>query len=349
MRRPKYPPEGKDKFMDLVIGGCGLIGCRLVEALIDKERRVRVYDLAVYPADEAVKPSECVRGSILDLERLQEAMKGCQTVYHLAANPNLWARRPQTFDRVNRQGTENVIASARSVGPERLVYTSTESILAPRGHAGPIDESVQTTLEDMIGPYCRSKFLAERLMAELAESGFPAIIVNPTLPMGPCDRNLTPPGQMIRNFLLGKIRGYLDCVLNFVDVRDVAMGHILAAKHAVPGRRYILAGHNLHLKAFFQQLAGIARLPAPRFQVPYALALGFSYLEEAVGRLTGRVPMSSVTGVKLCRRSLAFDSRQTWQALGGSAPRPLQETLEDAVRWHRRRLAEEGVELKSID
>jgi dihydroflavonol-4-reductase len=330
--------------MDLVIGGSGLIGCRLVEYLTSNKRKVRVYDLAVYPADEVVRPSESVQGSILDAGRLQEAMRGCEMVYHLAANPNLWDRQPQIFDRVNRQGTENVIAAARRVGPKRLIYTSTESILAPRRHAGPIDEEVQTTLADMIGPYCRSKFLAERQVIQLAESGFPAIIVNPTLPMGPCDRNLTPPGQMIRNFLLGKIKGYLDCVLNFVDVRDVAQGHFLAAQYAIPGRRYILAGHNLHLKDFFTQLADIAQLPPPRFQVPYALALGFSYIEETLGRLTGRPPMSSVTGVKLCRRSLAFDSTRTWQALGASPPRPIKETLQDAVRWHRRRLAAEGIE-----
>jgi dihydroflavonol-4-reductase len=329
--------------MDLVIGGSGFIGCWLVEILLRKKRPVRVFDLAPFPADETLQPTEMMAGTILDLKSLKAAVKGCATVYHLAANPQLWHRNPKIFDQVNRQGTQNVIEAVRSANVNCLVYTSTESILAPQAHKGLITEDIQTSMTDMIGPYCRSKFLAEHYVADLAKNGFPAVIVNPTMPIGPCDRNLTPPGKMIRNFLLGKIKGYLDCTLNFVDVRDAAMGHFLAAEHGIPGRRYILAGHNLQIKDFFIRLAAMCHRPPPRFKIPYALALGFSYIEEWYGRLTGREPLSSVTGVRLCRRSLAFDGTQTWQQLGGHIIRPLDDSLGDAIAWHRQKLATEGI------
>jgi dihydroflavonol-4-reductase len=329
--------------MDLVIGGSGFIGCRLVEILIRNQHPVRVFDLHPFPKDESLQPDETMIGSILDFNVLEAALKGCQNVYHLAANPQLWHRNKEVFDQVNRQGTKNVVKAVCAAKVNRLVYTSTESILAPRAHQGPVTEDVQTSLADMIGPYCRSKFLAEHCIADLAESGFPAVIVNPTMPIGPCDRNLTPPGRMIRNFLLGKIKGYLDCTLNFVDVRDAAMGHFLAAEHGIPGRRYILAGHNLQVKDFFIRLAAMCHRPPPRFKVPYPLALGFSYIEEWYGRLTGREPLSSVTGVRLCRRSLAFDGTQTWQQLGGHIIRPLDDSLDAAVAWHRKQLTIEGI------
>jgi dihydroflavonol-4-reductase len=329
--------------MDLVIGGSGFIGCRLVEILLHKKHSVRVFDSAPFPADETLQPTEMMAGTILDLKSLKTAVKGCATVYHLAATSQLWHRNPKIFDQINHQGTQNVIEAVRSTNINRLVYTSTESILVPRAHKSPITEGVDTTLADMIGPYCRSKFLAERLAVALAASGFPAVIVNPTMPIGPYDRNLTPPGRMIRNFLLGKIKGYLECTLNLIDVRDVAMGHYLAAKHGVPGRRHILAGHNMTIRDFFAQMAAICGRPPPSFKVPYTLAVVFSYLEEWYGRLTGREPLSSVTGVRLCRRSLAFDGTQTWRLLGGHTIRQIDSSLIDAVEWHRQKLAAEGI------
>jgi dihydroflavonol-4-reductase len=281
-------------------------------------------------------------GSILDRSALQESLAGCERVYHLAANPQLWNRDPRVFERVNRQGTQNVVQAVKQAKVQRLVYTSTESILAPRHHHGPIDENVQTSLDDMIGPYCRSKFLAEGLVAGLAKEGFDAVIVNPTMPIGPYDRNLTPPGKMIRNFLLGKIKGFMDGTLNYVDVRDAALGHLMAMDKGQPGERYILAGENLSVEQFFIKLAAICTLPAPTMRVPFGVALGYAYLEEAYGRLTGREPLSSVTGVRLCRRSLAFDGSRTWQKLGGHQPRPVDESLPQAVEWHRQLLRREG-------
>ena len=331
--------------MDLVIGGSGFIGSWLVSVLREMGRAVRVFDLASYPSDGTLRPNQIRIGSILDIDAVNRAVGGCETVYHLAGIAHLWKRNPADFDRVNHRGTKNVVEAVRRAGVNRFVYTSTESILIPRVQNGPITESVRTTLDEMIGPYCRSKFLAERQVMELAKSGFPAVIVNPTLPIGPLDRNLTPPGQMIRNFLLGRIKGYLECVLNFVDVRDVAMGHVLAFQYGVPGERYILAGHNILIKDFFMRLAEITNTPPPRFKAPTPIALGFSYFDELRARLTGKEPLSSVTGVRLCGRSMAFDGSQTWRRLGGHSLIPLERSLKDAVTWHRRRLEAEGFSL----
>ena len=320
--------------MDVVIGGSGFIGCHLVRLLKERGRAVRVADLAPFPADESAQPDEYARVDIADGRAVAEAVAGAEVVYHLAANPNLWARDTAVFDRV--------IAAVRDAGVPRLIYTSTESILAPRNHSGPVTEDVTATVDDMIGPYCRSKFLAEQAVFELAASGHPAVVVNPTMPMGPGDRNLTPPGRMLRDFMQGKITGYIDCTLNFVDVRDAALGHILAAEHGEPGRRYILAGHNVCVKELLTLAGDICGRTPPKMKVPYAMALGFSYLEEWWGGLTGRRPMSSVTGVRLCRRSMAFDGSRTWRVLGGHVPRPLKESLAEAIHWHRQQVTADG-------
>ena len=326
--------------MNLVIGGSGFIGAHLVQELLSHDERVRVFDRDPYPADLNRQPQESVQGDILDTDGLVTAMQDCDTVYHLAGIPMLWARDVATFERINHQGTRSVLAAARKKEIETLVFTSTESILAPTSGNEPVREDAAPRLEDMLGPYCRSKFLAEQAVFEAAKEGMRAIVVCPTLPIGPGDRNLTPPGQMVHDFLLGKIPGFLDCTLNFADVRDMAIWHHRAARKGEPGRRYILSGYNLKIEEFLQLLAGESGRPAPRLRVPYAVALAWSYVEHYYGRLTGRKPKSSITGVKLCRRSMAFDGSWTWQALGHQ-PRPLDETIRETVAWHLQRIEEE--------
>lgn len=321
-----------------MIGGSGFIGSHIVRELLRRGKEVKVFDRCPFPPDEGVFPSETVLGDILDPGMLRRAMHGCDTVFHLAGNPQLWDRNPQIFDQVNRRGTENVVRAARQTNIRRLVYTSSETTLAPLHHNGPIVEETRTVLSDMIGPYCRSKFLAQQAVLQAAREGFPAVVVIPTLPIGPGDRNLTPPGRMILNFLQGKIPGYIDCTLNFVDVRDVALGHLFAADKGQPGGRYILSGHNLTLTEFFSYLSKVSGRPPPRIRVPYVVALAWSYIEELTGKLTGRVPRSSVTGVKLCKRSLAFDGRKTWEVLG-HRPRRLEESIRDTVLWHKGRMS----------
>ncbi|MEG6552412.1 NAD-dependent epimerase/dehydratase family protein, partial [Desulfocurvibacter africanus] len=169
--------------MDLVIGGSGFIGSHLVSLLQAAGRPVRVFDRKPWHTD-LPKLAEILLGDIRDGRAVQEAARGCERVFHLAANPMLWDRNPDVFDQVNRQGTENVIRAAREAKVQRLVYTSTESILTPRDHPGPITEDVRVTEEDQLGPYCLSKYRAERAVLELAASGFDAVVVNPTMPLG---------------------------------------------------------------------------------------------------------------------------------------------------------------------
>jgi len=328
--------------IDLVTGGSGFIGCHLVRLLVESGRRVRVLDLGGFPADEPVRPHEAMRADIADPGAVARAMDGVERVFHLAADPNLWARDPRVFDRVNRLGTEVVLAAARRSGVVRFVHASTESILTPRKHHGPIAEDVVVSEADQLGPYCLSKYRAERAVFRAAAEGFPAVVVNPTMPMGPGDRGPSPPGRMLRDFLRGRISGYVDCTLNFVDVRDAALGHLLAAERGLPGRRYILAGHNLTVLELFRLAARFCAVRPPTMRVPLALALGFAYAEEFWGTLSGRRPMSSVTGLRLCARSMAFDGARTWRELGGEAevrPRPLEDSVREAVQWHMRQLS----------
>lgn len=319
--------------MNLVIGGSGFIGSHLVQELVRWQEQVRVFDRDPFPADIKLRPNESIQGDILSPDDLISSMKGCTTVYHLAGTPQLWSRDATSFDRLNRQGTENVLAAARQTNIKRLVFTSTESILAPTRGNEPVTENATPRLEDMLGPYCRSKFLAEQAVFKAAEDGMNAVVVCPTLPIGPGDRNLTPPGQMIVDFLQGKIPGYLDCTLNFADVLDMAIWHRLAAHHGEPGRRYILSGYNLSLYDFFQHLSRESGQSMPKLKVPYSVALAWSYVEHLFGLVTGRKPRSSITGVKLCKRSLAFNGAWTWKTLGHS-PRPLEESIKEAVIWH---------------
>lgn len=320
--------------MNLVIGGSGFIGSHLIQELVRNKEPVRVFDRDPYPVDMKYQPDEMVQGDILRPNDLTEAMQNCRTVYHLAGIPMLWARDVTTFEQVNHQGTLNVLAAARKADIERLIFTSTESILAPTHGDEPVTETASPKLEDMLGPYCRSKFLAEQAVFKAAKEGMDAVVVCPTLPIGPGDRNLTPPGQMIHDFLQGKIPGYLDCTLNFADVRDMAIWHRMAAQKGEPGRRYILSGYNLSIHEFFQHLGRESGRSCPTLKVPYRAALAWSYVEHYFGRLTGKKPKSSITGVKLCKRSMAFDGSWTWNTLGRQ-PRPLEESIRDAVAWHR--------------
>jgi dihydroflavonol-4-reductase len=342
--------------MDLVTGGSGFIGHHLVAELVDRGHDVRVYDRKPFPADAAVeaarrglkqpisKPisrrgaTEVVLADILDADELRKAMRGCQRVFHLAADPNLWNRDPNHFDRVNREGTELLLRLAKEARVERVIYTSTESILTPRRSRGLVTEEVKVELSDMIGDYCRSKFLAEQAATHACTAGLPVVIVNPTMPIGPGDRALTPPTRMIADFLAGRTPAYLNARLSFVDVRDAALGHVLAAERGVPGRRHLLVGGCLALGDFFALLGKIVGRRPPRVRVPYAVALGMAYAEEVLGRWTGRHPRAPVTGVRLAGRQLELDGTWTLFRLG-LRTRPMVESLKDAARW----LQDEGL------
>jgi dihydroflavonol-4-reductase len=322
----------------VVTGGAGFIGTHLVRRLVAEGLTVTIVerpgasldnlsglDVRLFTAD-IVRP-----GSILPV------LERCDVLFHLAANPRLWAHDRQEFRRTNTEGTRNVLAAAEAARVPRVVYTSTESILG-RARAGrPCDEDTPARVEDMVGTYCLSKFFAELAALEAAGRGLDIVIVNPTLPVGPGDTSRTPPTRLILDFLNGRIPAYMDCTLNVVDVRDVAVGHILAWRQGVRGRRYILGHENMSVRRLLEVVGEISGRRPPRLCVPYALGLAFAHLSEFMAdHVTGREPAATVTGVKLTRRMTHLDCSRARRELG-FAPGDVRQALADAVAWYHER------------
>jgi dihydroflavonol-4-reductase len=320
----------------LVTGGAGFVGSHLVRLLAERGESVRVLDRPGVPvAHLPLDRIEMIYGDILGEETVRSAVRRCREVYHLAANPHLWARKRGQFHQVNYRGTVNVLDAALAAGARRVLHTSTESILTRARQAGPIAEEQKVTLADAIGPYCRSKLLAERYAFALARRGAPIVIANPTIPVGPGDHGRTPPTRMILDFCRGKRREYLDAELNLIDVRDVAEGLVRAMEHGRAGRRYLLGHENLSIRQVFSMLAKLTGLPEPTRRVPYAVALTAAYVSEFVADfLTHKMPTATITGVKLTRRTMHFDARRSLEELG-LHPRPVTDSLVDAVTWFR--------------
>jgi dihydroflavonol-4-reductase len=322
--------------MNLVTGGAGFIGSHLVQQLLSAGETVRVLE---YPtAVVSHLPLECielVQADIRDSGAMRNAARGCERVYHLAADPNLWRRNRHEFDEINHVGTLNVMRAALDSGVNRALYVSTESILTSDQSNGGAVESARFREEDMIGPYCLSKFRAEQAVFQLAETGAPVIVCSPTLPIGPGDRNQTPPTRLSVAFCQGKIPAYLDCQLNLIDVRDVADGLIRAMQRGRPSVRYLLGGYNYRLIEWLQLLSDIVNRPAPQWTIPYSAALAIGWFSELwADHISHRMPMATVTGVRLTRRLMHFDPSETFEELGFK-PRPIEESARDAVQWYR--------------
>src|SRR5712692_6454878 len=257
----------------LVTGATGFIGSHLARLLVEQGAHVRAL---VRPTSrlDAIDglPLELVRGDLRDAASVASAIQGVDRVFHVAADYRLWARNPQDIYESNVIGTRNLLEACRSSQVARFVYTSSVATIAvPRGAVIP-NEATKAELGEMVGHYKRSKLLAEREVLAAAEAGLPAVVVNPTTPVGPGDWKPTPTGRMIVDFLRGRMFGYVDTGLNLVPVEDVAAGHLLAAERGRTGDRYILGGSNKYLKEIFEALAAITGLRAPRLRIPHALA-----------------------------------------------------------------------------
>jgi dihydroflavonol-4-reductase len=317
----------------VVTGGAGFIGSHLVENLLKRGERVRVVERP--GADVAHLPPsvEVVRADIRDAEAVRASMTGARRVYHLAANPNLWVRDRREFDAVNHRGAIHVLDAALDAGAERVLHTSTESILTRKHAVGLIDEEVEIALRDAVGPYCRSKLQAENAARERAAAGKPVVIANPTMPVGPGDRGLSPPTRLIRDFCRGDLPAIMDCELNVIDVRDVAEGLVRVMERGEPGRRYLLGAHNLTLEEMLGLLSVYSETPVPRWRVPYSVGLAVAYLSEFwADHVSGQPPKATVTGVRLAGRSMRFNAKASLDALD-LKPRALVESIIDALAW----------------
>ena len=319
----------------LVTGANGFVGCHVVRALIADGARVRgfVRSGADLRALEGVD-YEPAQGDLCDRASLTAAIGGCNEVYHVAADYRLWVTNEAPMYSANLDGTRNVIAAARAASVQRIIYTSTVGALGI-GADGIGREDTPVALEEMVGPYKRSKFLAEQEALAATRDGAPIVIVNPSTPIGPYDYKPTPTGRIIADFLNRRIPAYLETGLNLVCVEDVAHGHLLAARRGRIGEKYILGGENVTLAEMLQRLSRCSGLPAPRLKIPYAVAWGFALMAEGVARtVTHRAPRASLTEVRMARKKMFFDSAKARAELGYAA-RPIDEGLSRAVEFFR--------------
>jgi dihydroflavonol-4-reductase len=320
--------------MDAVVtGGSGFVGANVVRELLRAGQTVRVL-VRPHSNRDALQGCrvELTEGDILEIGSLRKAMAGCRVVYHVAADYRLWVPDPPALYRTNVEGTRHVLTAAAEAGVGRVVYTSTVGALGIPPDGSPGTETTPVTLDDMVGHYKRSKYLAERVAEEFALRGLPVVIVNPSAPVGPWDIKPTPTGKMIVDFLRGKMFAYLATGLNLVHVRDVAQGHLLAAERGRVGEKYILGNRNCALVEIFQMLSRMTGLPAPKLRVPYALAWLGAAVGEGWARLRGKTPEVPLTAVRMAAKRMFFNSEKAVRELG-LPQTPVEEALREAVEW----------------
>jgi dihydroflavonol-4-reductase len=317
----------------LVTGATGFVGSAVARALLRDGLPVRV--LARPNSDRrnlTGLPVEIAVGAMEDAASLARAVAGCRYLFHVAADYRLWVPDPAAMYRANVEGTGELMLAALAAGVERVVYTSSVATLGLVS-GGLADETTPSRLDDMIGPYKRSKFQAEEVVRGLiAERGLPAVIVNPSTPVGPGDLKPTPTGRLILEAAKGHMPGYVDTGLNIVHVDDVALGELAAAEHGRVGERYVLGGENLSLADILAEVAHAAGRRPPRLKVPYSVAFAAAAIGAAMARVTGHEPLTTLDGVRMSRKKMYFLSTKAVRELG-HRPRPAHQAIADAVAW----------------
>ncbi len=318
----------------LVTGASGFVGSHVTRLLAERGDRVRVL---LRPTSDlrALRdlPVERVAGDLRDRASLAGALSGVDTVFHVAADYRLWTRNPAEIYECNVTGTRNLLAAARAAGVKRFIYTSSVATVAVHRPGTLPDENVDSRLDEMIGHYKRSKFLAEQEALQAAQRGMHVVVVNPTTPVGPGDWKPTPTGRMIVDFLNGRMPAYVDTGLNIVPVEDAARGHLLAAERGQPGRRYILGGRNMTMREILAALARATGRPAPRVRLPHSVALAAAYADTALCRVLGREPRIPIDGVRMSRHRMFVDCSRASRELGFSPGSP-DAALARAARWY---------------
>jgi dihydroflavonol-4-reductase len=321
----------------LVTGATGFVGSAVARKLLAAGESVRV--LARPGGDRrniADLEVDIVEGDLRDRASLERALKGCSSLFHVAADYRLWVPRPAEIYRANVEGSRDIVLAAAEVGVSRIVYTSSVAVLGILAGGVPSDEATPVGLADMIGHYKRSKFLAEEEVRRLIrEQGLPVVIVNPSTPIGPRDIKPTPTGRMIVDAASGRMPAYVDTGLNIVHVDDVAEGHLLAFERGVIGERYILGGENMTLQQILIAIAGITGRRPPRFRLPHNLILPVAAAAESWARVVGgREPIVTLDSIRMAKKKMFFSAEKARRDLG-FAPRPASEALREAVAWFR--------------
>jgi dihydroflavonol-4-reductase len=313
----------------LVTGASGFLGWHVVQVL--RQHGIPVRALVRRP--DAVKglDAELVQGDLRDVASVERATAGCGLVFHVAADYRLWVRNPSEMFRSNVDGTRNVLEAARQAGVERVVYTSTVGCVGfVKDGLG--DETTPVTFEDMAGPYKQSKYRAEQVALEYARSGLPVVIVNPTTPVGEHDVKPTPTGKTIVDFLRGAMPAYIDTGLNVVDARETAEGHWLACERGRAGERYILGSENLTLRQIFDSLSAITGRPAPKTQIPWAVAWLAGVCSTGWANLSGHEPRVPIAAVQMAKKKMWVTHAKAERELG-FRPSPAQVALRRAAEW----------------
>lgn len=314
-----------------VTGGTGFIGANLIRLLLQKNYEVRVL---IRPESnlENLKnlDIEKVEGCLTD-SNLYQSLKGCQVLFHCAAHYSLWQKDKPLLEQYNILGTRNILAAARQAGIERTIYTSSVAAIGVKPGVA-VNEIYQSPVENLVGHYKKSKYWAEQEAHQAVKLGQDIVIVNPSTPIGPWDIKPTPTGDLILRFLRRKMPAYVNTGLNFIDVRDVAQGHLLALKKGKTGERYILGHQNLTLKEFLDLLSKITGLPAPQKTLPIWLPLSVAWVDEMILAKLGKIPSIPLDGVKMSRQPMYYNASKAVQELG-LPQSSIQTALQDAVNW----------------
>ncbi|MBM4134115.1 MAG: NAD-dependent epimerase/dehydratase family protein [Nitrospira sp.] len=320
----------------LVTGATGFVGAAVARSVAASGTEVRVL---VRPESDLRNLDglnvERAPGDLRDPASLRRALTGCQQLYHVAAHYALWAQDPRVFYDINVTGTRTLMEAARSAGTARIVYTSTIGAIGLPEGGGLGTEETPVSLAQMAGDYKRSKYLAEQEVLKLAREGLPVVIVNPSAPVGERDIKPTPTGQMIVDFMKGRMPAYIETGMNLIDVEDVAAGHIHAMERGRLGERYILGNQNLMLKEIFEILSRLSGVPAPRIKLPRMAILPLAYANQwLTDHITHQAPRIPLEGVKMAKYKMHYDCSKAARELG-QPQIPVEVALEKAVRWFR--------------
>jgi dihydroflavonol-4-reductase len=318
----------------LITGANGFVGSAVMQQLLAADHDVRIL---VRPQSDRRnlegKPVDICEGDLRDKDSVKQAIKGCDTLFHLAADYRLWIPDPDVMYKINVDGTRNLMLSALDAGVNKIVYTSSVATLGLNKDGTPADEDTPVSLSDMIGHYKRSKFLAEEEVNKLVkEEGLPVVIVNPSTPVGPRDIKPTPTGRIILDTIRGRMPAYVDTGLNIVHVNDVAKGHLQALEKGKTGERYILGGENLTLKQILYTINEMVQRKPPGIRLPHNLVLPIAWLMECWANITDHEPRATVIGVKMSKKRMFFCSQKSIDQLGYEI-QPAYNGIKDAIEW----------------
>lgn len=319
----------------LVTGATGFVGSAVARRLLAENFAVRV--LARPGSDRrnlAGLDVEVAEGNLTDPASLARACAGCEALFHVAADYRTWAPKPEELYQANVEGSRTLMRAALQAGVKRVVYTSSVAVLGIPKDGRPGDEDTPVTVDDMIGHYKRSKFLAEEAVREFLNQGLQLVIVNPSTPIGPRDLKPTPTGRIIVDAASGRMPAYVDTGLNIVHVDDCAEGHWLAYAKGRVGERYVLGGTDMSLRQILAEIADIVGRKPPKLRLPHAAVMPVAYVAEALARVTGIAPVATVEEVRMSKKWMYFSSAKAQRELGYTI-RPPRAALEDAVRWYR--------------